>query len=229
MKAYGFNRVWFRNWWQIGYRVGSERFYAYVTGWFSWTLPHITTFFPRSTLWHLQLSRGNIKCTQKLSKCCQCRSVFKLIHMGLNDCRNFQCGCPILHILPGMPDQKWWTLHWSSYSWWGRERVSVLFDYKGSQYNKQRQWCTKVNIIQITVAYLNVTINRKTQKPEPEIGADRSSWTQPNLWVDGYRYRFGLPRCPWSGFWKGLDHNPTIFPVRTQIAARLPRPVANSI
>ena len=42
-----------------------------------------------------------------------------------------------------------------------REHVSACFDYKGSQWNKQRHWCTKVNISRMTVEYLNATIKRK--------------------------------------------------------------------
>jgi len=36
--------------------------------------------------------------------------------------------------LPKMQDQKSWTLHWRSFSGWGREYVAPVFDSQGSQY-----------------------------------------------------------------------------------------------
>jgi len=33
-----------------------------------------------------------------------------------------------------MPDHKWFTLSWRSFSWWGRERVASSSAYKGRQY-----------------------------------------------------------------------------------------------
>jgi len=110
-----------------------------------------------------------------------------------------------------------------------REHVSPCFDYKGSQWNKYREWCTKVDILHITVTYLTATINRKTRKQKLESGTGGSSQTQQNLWVDGYGYWFGLPRSSGSGIWTGLEPNRTIFPVQTQTSGGSPGPVANAI
>jgi len=84
-----------------------------------------------------------------------------------------------------------------------REHVAPCFDYKGSQWNKYREWCTKVNILHITVTYLTATINRKTRKRQPESGTDGFSQTQKNLPLDGYRYGFGLTRSSGSGLLMG--------------------------
>jgi len=46
----------------------------------------------------------------------------------------------------------------------GREHLSPCFDYKGSQWDKYREWCTKANILHITAIYLTVTKNRKSRK-----------------------------------------------------------------
>jgi len=188
----------------------------------------MTTSLLRSPLLHQQLSGDDIKCLSMLSKSCRCRSSSTPIHLCLNDCRNFQYGCPVLLILPMMQDQKWWTLCWSSFSGWARERVSLLFDYQGGQYMKQRRWHTKVNILQLSVGYLNVTINRQTWKPKPEIGTEGSSQSWQNPWVDRCGHEFGPPRSHLSGFGTGLDPNRTLFPVQTPIAGRLPGPVANT-
>ena len=37
--------------------------------------------------------------------------------------------------LPDLKDQKSLTLHWRSYSEWGRERVAPTFAYRASQYH----------------------------------------------------------------------------------------------
>jgi len=145
----------------------------------------MSTSFPRSTLLHLPSSGHHIKCLNKLSKCCQCWSGWKRMHLWHNDCQIFQCDCSVILILAMMHDQKSWTLHWSSFSRWGRERVSLLFDYIGGQYIKQWQWRTKVNSVQLTLGYLNATINWKSRNPEPEIWSDWCSQTSQNSPVDG--------------------------------------------
>jgi len=104
----------------------------------------------------------------------------------------------------------------------------LSFAYKGGQYIKQRQWHTKVNILQLTVGYLNATMNRETRNPEPEIGTDRWSQTRRNPRVDEARAGFGLPRSCGTGFWTGLEPNQPIFPVQTRTTGRLPGPVANT-
>jgi len=130
--------------------------------------------------------------------------------------------------LPKVQDQKSLTRGWLSFSGWGRERFSLVFDYKGGQYIRKGQQSINVNILGLAIGYLNATINRITWKPEPEIGTDRSSETRQNLRVDGYGSRFGPPRCSGSGFWMGLEPNRTVLAVRTRTAGGLPGPVANS-
>jgi len=55
------------------------------------------------------------------------------------------------------------------------KRVSVVFHYKGGRLIGKEQWCTKVNILQLPVGYLNPNISRKTSNTEPGIGTDGSS------------------------------------------------------
>jgi len=97
---------------------------------------------------------------------------------------------------------KWCKMNnWShSTSGHSREHVSPCFEYKGCQWNKYREWCTKVDILHRTVTYLTATINRKTWKGEPETGTDGSSQTRQNPRVDGYGYGFGPQRSSGSGF-----------------------------
>jgi len=127
-----------------------------------------------------------------------------------------------------MEDKKSWMLLWRSFPGWGTECVSLVFGYKCSQYIKQRQWSTKVNMLQLTVRYLNATINRKIWKQEPEIETDGSSRTWQNLRVDGDGSGVGPPSSSGSGCWTGLEPNRTIILVQTRTAGRLPRPVANT-
>jgi len=130
--------------------------------------------------------------------------------------------------LPKVHDQKSLTRRWLSFSGWGREWVSLVFDYKGGQYIRKGQQSTNVNIWRLAIGYLNVTINRITRIPEPEIGTHGSSQTRQNPRVDGYGSGFGPPRCSGSGFWTGLESNWTVSEVRTRTTAGLPRPVANT-
>jgi len=108
-----------------------------------------------------------------------------------------------------MHDHKSLTLHWSSFSAWGREHVSFCFDHSGGQSIQKSQWCTKVNILQSTVAYLNATIDSETRNTEPEIATDGSSQTGHHLQVDGFGSGFILPshsvltgRGPASACWE---------------------------
>jgi len=119
-------------------------------------------------------------------------------------------------------------LSWLSFSGWGRERVSLVFEYMGCQYIEKGQWHTKVNILRLALGYLNVTMNIKTRNPEPEIGTDVSSQTRHNPRVDRYGSRFGWPRSSRSGFWSSRKPNQTIFAVRTRTTRGLPRPIANT-
>jgi hypothetical protein len=61
--------------------------------------------------------------------------------------------------LPKMQDQKSLTCCWLSCSRWGRECVSLVFEYKGGQYNSKGQQYTNVNILWLVVGYLNATTN----------------------------------------------------------------------
>jgi len=52
----------------------------------------------------------------------------------------FMNGCIHLPLsLPNIEDQKLLTRHGLSFSGWGRERVSVVFDYNGGQYIRKGQ------------------------------------------------------------------------------------------
>ena len=132
------------------------------------------------------------------------------------------------HILTNMQDHQLLTLHWRSFSGWGRERLSTCLLFKGRQYIRKWQCSTIVNILQLTVEYLNVTINRKIRDSELESGHDRSSQTQPNLLFDGYGAVIGSPRSSGWGFWTVLEPNWTVLPVQTQHDGGLPGPVANA-
>ena len=130
--------------------------------------------------------------------------------------------------LPKEQDQKSLTGRWLSFSGWGRERLSLVFDYKGGQYIRKGQRSTNVNILRLAIGYLKATINRITWVPEPEIGTDGSSQTWQNPRVDGYGSGFGLPRCSGSGCWIGFKPNRTVLAVWARTAGGLPRPVANT-
>jgi len=127
-----------------------------------------------------------------------------------------------------MQDHKSLTRRWLSCSGWGKERVSLVCSYKGCQFIRKGQWCAKVNILRLTVRYLNETINRNTRNTEPEIGTDGCSETRQNPRVDGYGSGFGPPRRCGSGFWTVLEPNRTVFPVRTRTAGGFPGPVATT-
>ena len=130
--------------------------------------------------------------------------------------------------LPKIQDHQLLMLHWRSFSGWGRERLSTCLLYKGCQYIRKWQCSTLVNLLQLTVGYLNATINRKTRHAELEIGPNGCSQTRQNPWVVGYRAGFGPPRSSCSRFWTVLEPNGTVFPVRIRMTGVLPRPVANS-
>jgi len=130
--------------------------------------------------------------------------------------------------LPQLQDHKSLTLCWLSFSGWGRERISLGFDYEGGQYIHQRQWRTKVNVLRFAEGYLNVTVNKNTRKPKPEIGTDGSSQPLHNPQVDRYGCGSGPPRNGGSGSWTGQDPNPTVFVFWNLTAGRLLRPVPNT-
>jgi len=119
-----------------------------------------------------------------------------------------------------MQDQKSLTRRWLSCSGWSKDRVSLVFSYKGCRFIQKGQWCAKVNILRLTVGYLNATINRKTRNTEPVMGTNGSSKTRQNPWVEWYG-------CGW-GFWIVLEPNRTVFPDQIQTAGAFPGPVANT-
>jgi len=135
----------------------------------------------------------------------------------------------ISNTLPDLHHQSSLTLCWFSYPGWGRECISLLFYYIGSQYMKNLQWHTSFNILQLAVGYLNVAISRQTWKPEPGIGTDVSSQPRKYPHVDGYGSGFGFPGCCMLG----LRINPELYwPViafQTWTAGGLPGPATNSI
>jgi len=134
--------------------------------------------------------------------------------------------CPVW--LPRMQDLKSLMLRSCSFPGWGRELLCTYFDHKGGQFIQNEHRHTIVNILRLTVRYLNATINRTTLNAKPEIGPDGSSQTRCNPQIDGYGAGFGPPRSSGSGFWTVLEPNRTVFLVQTRTAGGLPRPVANT-
>jgi hypothetical protein len=130
--------------------------------------------------------------------------------------------------LPKMPDQKSLTRRWFSFAGSGRECISLVFDFKGGQYIRKRQWYSNDNILRLAIGYLNATINWNARRPEPDIGPDGSSQTRHNSPVGGFGSEFGPPRCSGSGFCTALEPNQTIFAVRIWTAGGLPGPIANT-
>jgi hypothetical protein len=123
-------------------------------------------------------------------------------------------------------DQKLLTPHWLACSGWGKECVYVVWGYEGGRFIRKWQCCAKVDILRLTVGYLNATINGKTWNTEPEIGTNGSSHTWRNPRVNWYRSGFGLQRHCGSGFWSFLEPNRTVLVVLTRTAGRFPGPIA---
>jgi len=130
--------------------------------------------------------------------------------------------------IPKMQDHQSLTLHWRSFSWWGRERLSPCLRYKGSQCIWKWLCGTIVNNLPFTIEYLNAPIHRGAQNAEREIGTNGSRQPWQNPWVDGYGSRFAQPRGSRSGFWTGLELNQPVFTVWTRTPGEFPGPVANS-
>jgi hypothetical protein len=130
--------------------------------------------------------------------------------------------------LPKMQDQQSLTCCWLEFSGWGRECVLLVFDYKGGQYIRKRQWCTTGNILRLAVGYLNATMNRKPQTLQLGIGADGARQKRQSLRVDRYGSSSGPTRCCWLGFWTGYKPNWKMLAIPIRTAAVLPEPVANS-
>jgi hypothetical protein len=104
----------------------------------------------------------------------------------------------------------------------GAGSVSLRFQFKRGEFIKKIQWFTNVEILKLTVGHMNVTINRKTRKPEPQNETNEFHQAQQSLQVAGYQYWFDTPRNTSSDFWKGLQPIWTVFPVRTRTAGGLP-------
>jgi len=130
--------------------------------------------------------------------------------------------------LPRMQDLKLLTLRWRSFLGSGKECLTTYFEHKGGQFIEKEYWGTIVGIVQLTVRYLNATINTTTWNAKPQIGPNGSNQTWQNPRVDGYRAVSGPPRSSGSGFWTVLEPNRTVFLVQTQTAGRLPGPIANT-
>jgi len=176
----------------------------------------------------LQFCADNIMYLYQLSRCCQCRSRCKPIHLSLNNIRDCQCGCPVALIILLMQDEKLFTLHRHSSLGCSRECIPVHFDDTGSQHIKHRHQQNKVNILQSIVENRTLTRNRKSWTREPEIGRDEANQPWENPWVEWYRYRFGTPRGSGSGFWATLELNWTVYPVQIRTIGQLTGPVAKS-
>jgi len=127
-----------------------------------------------------------------------------------------------------MQDHQLLTLHWRSFSEWGRERPSTCLLYKGCQYIRICLCRTIVSILQLTVGYLNATTNRKTWNAEPEIGIKGSSLTRHHLRVDGYGSGFCPPLGSELAFRMGQELTWPVFTIRTRTAGVLPEPVAHT-
>jgi len=79
--------------------------------------------------------------------------------------------------LPEIHDQQSLTLRWRSFSGYCRARVCVHFDHYGGQCIETKPWCTNVNMLRLSVAYLNAIIN---VKPETQIwGLELSGLAKP--------------------------------------------------
>jgi len=85
-----------------------------------------------------------------------------------------------------------------------------------------------VNILRLTLPYLNVMKNSETRNAEPEIGTDRCSQTRHNLWVEGCVPRCGQPSGRGPAISTGLEPNRIVIEVQTSTADSSPDPVANT-
>jgi len=150
-----------------------------------------------------------------------------LLTMAANDLFMDTCDQAPLRS-PKMQDHQLLTLHWRLFSGWGREHLSTCLLYTGCQYIRKWQCSTIVNILQLTVRYLNATINIKTQNVEPEIEPNGCSWMRRNLRVDGYAAGFGPPRSSRASLWTVPDLNWTVFLVQTRTTGGLPGRVGNT-
>jgi len=98
VRAYGFNRLHILNRCWIWRRIGWDNWYEFVWQWFLQTQPHLPTSWSRSHCRHLRLSPDDVKCLHKLTKCCRRWCVYSHVYLGLDNCRNLQFGCHILHM-----------------------------------------------------------------------------------------------------------------------------------
>jgi len=65
--------------------------------------------------------------------------------------------------LPKMYNKKSFTLYWLPYSGLVKEYVSLFLESIHGQSIKKGQWCTKLNMLRLTVQYLSATIYKNTQ------------------------------------------------------------------
>jgi len=125
-------------------------------------------------------------------------------------------------------DQKSSMRHWVSFSEWGWERVSFVFNYKGCQYIRTGQWYTNVNILRLAVRYLKVTISGITQRLEQGIATDGFRKFLENAVLCRYGYGFGLPTSGRWGHRTDLELNRTTLAFWPRAAGGSPRPVAKT-
>jgi len=130
--------------------------------------------------------------------------------------------------LPRVQDLKLLMLHWRSFSGWGRERLTTYFEHRGGRFIQREHWHTIVNIIQLTLSYLNATITRTTWNAKPDHAADRSSQPQRDPRMDGYGAGFGPPTSGRSGSSTVVETIRTVFPFQSRNAGGSPVPFANS-
>jgi hypothetical protein len=75
---------------------------------------------------------------------------------------------------------------------------------------------------------MNVILNRKTRKLEPEIEMHGSCQTGANHPFDKYRSGSAPLGCIWCDFWTCLKLNQTVLAIRTRMASGLPGCVVNT-
>lgn len=132
-----------------------------------------------------------IMCLYQLSRCCQYRSRWKQLHLGLNNTHDCQCGRHVALIILLMQHEKLFTLHRHSSSGCSRECVAVHFNDDGSQHITHRHQRDKVYIFHSTVEYRTVARSRNSQKWElqiltgrayPTLGKPLGSMVQVPVW-----------------------------------------------
>jgi len=134
--------------------------------------------------------------------------------------------CPLW--LPWMQNLISLTICWHSFPGWGREHLATQFDHKDGHYIQKEPLRTIVDISQLTLEYLNATINRTSRKENPQIGPDGFTQTQWNPRLDGYGAGFGPPSSGALGYRTVLQPNCTVCPFQPLPPGGLPGLVADT-